>query len=52
MQKAELRKQYIQKRKALSSDEAFLLSERIFQHFVHYFDPKETEKVHIFLPIL
>ncbi|ASE63644.1 5-formyltetrahydrofolate cyclo-ligase [Chryseobacterium indologenes] len=52
MQKAELRKQYIQKRKALSSDEAFLLSERIFQNFVHYFDPKETEKVHIFLPIL
>ncbi|WP_276877442.1 5-formyltetrahydrofolate cyclo-ligase [Chryseobacterium joostei] len=52
MLKAELRKKYIQKRKALSSDEAFFLSERIFKNFIHYFNPKEGEKVHVFIPIL
>ncbi|SIS34004.1 5-formyltetrahydrofolate cyclo-ligase [Chryseobacterium joostei] len=52
MLKAELRKKYIQKRKALSSDEAFLLSEKIFENFIHYFNPKEGEKVHVFIPIL
>ncbi len=52
MLKAELRKKYMQKRKALSSDEAFLLSEKIFKNFIHCFKPKETEKVHIFIPIL
>ncbi len=51
MLKAELRKRYTQKRKALSVDEAFLLSEKIFENFIHYFDPKEGEKVHIFIPI-
>lgn len=51
MLKAELRKEYIQKRKALSSDEAFLLSEKIFNNFMRHFNPKEREKVHIFLPI-
>ncbi|MCE3077116.1 5-formyltetrahydrofolate cyclo-ligase [Chryseobacterium gwangjuense] len=52
MLKAELRKKYMQKRKALSTDEAFLLSEKIFEHFITYFKPKEGEKVHIFIPIL
>lgn len=52
MLKAELRKKYIQKRKALSPDEAFLLSEKIFENFIHYFNPKESEKVHVFIPIL
>jgi 5-formyltetrahydrofolate cyclo-ligase len=52
MLKAELRKEYIQKRKALSRDEAFLLSEKIFKNFIHYFHPKEGDKVHVFLPIL
>jgi 5-formyltetrahydrofolate cyclo-ligase len=52
MLKAELRKKYIQKRKALSTDEAFLLSEKVFGNFINYFNPKEGEKVHVFIPIL
>jgi 5-formyltetrahydrofolate cyclo-ligase len=52
MLKAELRKKYTQKRKALSTDEAFLLSEKIFENFIHYFNPQEGEKVHVFIPIL
>lgn len=51
MLKAELRKKYIQKRKALSSDEAFLLSEKIFENFITYFKPHTGQKVHIFVPI-
>lgn len=51
MLKAELRKKYMQKRKALSRDEAFLLSEKIFQHFITYFKPRTGQKVHIFIPI-
>nr|WP_315034976.1 5-formyltetrahydrofolate cyclo-ligase [uncultured Chryseobacterium sp.] len=52
MLKAELRKKYIQQRKALSPDEAFLLSERIFNNFINFFNPQEGEKIHIFIPIL
>ncbi|KIC65029.1 5-formyltetrahydrofolate cyclo-ligase [Chryseobacterium taiwanense] len=52
MLKAELRKKYTQKRKALSTDEAFLLSEKVFENFIAYFNPKEGEKVHVFIPIL
>lgn len=51
MQKAELRKIYLQKRKTLSNDEVFLLSDKIFEKFIHYFKPKKGDKVHIFLPI-
>ncbi|WP_449399728.1 5-formyltetrahydrofolate cyclo-ligase [Chryseobacterium wanjuense] len=42
----------MQKRKALSTDKAFLLSENIFENFINYFQPKEGEKVHVFIPIL
>jgi len=52
MLKAELRKKYMQKRKALSIDEAFLLSEKIFENFIDYFKPKAGEKAHVFIPIL
>ncbi|MCW3162113.1 5-formyltetrahydrofolate cyclo-ligase [Chryseobacterium oryctis] len=52
MLKAELRKKYILKRKALSTDEAFLLSEKIFENFINYFKLEEGMKIHIFLPIL
>lgn len=52
MLKAELRKKYMQKRKALSTDEAFLLSQDIFENFITYFKPREGEKVHVFIPIL
>ncbi|KMQ68181.1 5-formyltetrahydrofolate cyclo-ligase [Chryseobacterium sp. FH2] len=52
MLKAELRKKYMQKRKALSSDEAFSLSEKIFENFINYFKLKDGDKAHIFLPIL
>ncbi|MBL1222067.1 5-formyltetrahydrofolate cyclo-ligase [Chryseobacterium sp. L7] len=51
MLKAELRKKYMQKRKALSSDEAFLLSEKILDHFLDYFKPEKGQKVHVFIPI-
>lgn len=51
MLKAELRKKYMQKRKALSIDEAFLLSEKIFKNFIEYFKPSQNQKVHIFIPI-
>ncbi len=51
MLKAELRKKYTQKRKALSRDEAFLLSGKIFENFIQYFKPEESEKVHVFIPI-
>jgi 5-formyltetrahydrofolate cyclo-ligase len=40
----------MQKRKALSSDEAFLLSERFLKISLITFKP-QTEKVHIFIPI-
>jgi len=51
MLKAELRKKYMQKRKALSSDEAFLLSEKIFKNFIDYFKPTAGQKIHVFVPI-
>ncbi|WP_288243519.1 5-formyltetrahydrofolate cyclo-ligase [uncultured Chryseobacterium sp.] len=51
MLKAELRKKYMQKRKALSIDEAFLLSEKIFKNFIKYFKPSQNHKIHIFIPI-
>jgi len=51
MLKAELRKKYMQKRKALSRDEAFLLSEKIFTRFLIFFKPYAGQKVHVFIPI-
>ncbi|WP_336716743.1 5-formyltetrahydrofolate cyclo-ligase [Chryseobacterium mucoviscidosis] len=51
MLKAELRKKYMQKRKALSIDEAFLLSEKIFKNFIESFKPFQNQKIHIFIPI-
>jgi len=51
MLKTELRKEYMQKRKALSTDEAFLLSEKILANFLAYFKPERGQKVHIFMPI-
>ncbi len=51
MLKAELRKKYTQKRKALSTDEAFALSEKIFKNFIDYFKPVTGQKVHVFIPI-
>ncbi|WP_306460095.1 5-formyltetrahydrofolate cyclo-ligase [Flavobacterium sp. B17] len=41
----------MQKRKALSDDEAFLLSQKVFKNFVDYFKPVSGDKVHIFIPI-
>jgi len=51
MLKAELRKKYLQKRKALSNDEVFLLSEKIFENFIDYFKPLSGQKIHVFIPI-
>ncbi|WP_335338437.1 5-formyltetrahydrofolate cyclo-ligase [Chryseobacterium sp. IHB B 17019] len=42
----------MQKRKALSSDEAFLLSEKVFKNFIEYFKPFSGQNVHIFIPII
>lgn len=51
MKKAELRKLYQQKRKTLSSDEVFLLSEQISEQFVQFFKPKKNQKIHLFITI-
>ncbi|SHG42536.1 5-formyltetrahydrofolate cyclo-ligase [Chryseobacterium sp. OV279] len=51
MLKAELRKRYMQKRRALSIDEAFLLSQKILGNFLDYFKPEKGQKVHVFIPI-
>lgn len=51
MLKADLRKKYMQKRKALSTDGAFFLSERILENLIKYFKPSIGQKIHIFLPI-
>ncbi|SUX46875.1 5-formyltetrahydrofolate cyclo-ligase [Chryseobacterium indoltheticum] len=51
MKKSEIRKIYREKRKNLSQDEVFLLSERIFENFINFFKPVSNQKVHIFIPI-
>lgn len=51
MKKSEIRKIYLEKRKNLSQDEVFLLSERIFENFINFFKPVLNQKVHIFVPI-
>lgn len=51
MLKSELRKIYKEKRKALSDDEVFLLSQKIFENFISYFKPVSGQKIHLFLPI-
>lgn len=51
MLKSEIRNLYLQKRKALSSDEVFLLSENIFKNFINHFKPVEGQKIHLFIPI-
>lgn len=51
MKKSELRKIFLEKRKNLSQDEVFFLSEKIFTNFINYFKPISEQKVHIFIPI-
>lgn len=51
MTKSELRKKYIEKRNALSSDEVISFSQKIFQNFVAAFLPKADQNIHIFLSI-
>lgn len=51
MKKSELRKIYLEKRKNLSQDEVFFLSEKIFTNFINYFKPISEQKVHVFIPI-
>lgn len=51
MRKAELRNRYKQKRLALSSDEAIILSHQIFQQFKAYFSLKSVEAVHVFITL-
>ena len=51
MQKSELRKIYLEKRKSLSRNEVMLLSINIFENFASTFLPKEGQNVHLFLSI-
>lgn len=51
MLKSEIRKIYLEKRKALSKDEVQELSKEIFDQFTFYFKPSENQLVHLFLPI-
>ncbi|MDQ8142169.1 5-formyltetrahydrofolate cyclo-ligase [Chryseobacterium sp. CFS15] len=51
MKKSEIRKIYLEKRKNLSQDVVFLLSERIFENFINFFKPVSNQRVHIFIPI-
>ena len=52
MQKAELRKQMLQKRRALPAEEVQLHSQRIADLFFQYFPLQKGQTVHVFLPIL
>lgn len=51
MTKAEIRKKYLAKRKALSQEEIETLSKMIFQTFVKYFKPSANQKIHCFFPL-
>lgn len=52
MQKAELRKQMLQRRRALAAEEVELRSRRIRELFFQHFPLQEGQTVHLFLPIL
>lgn len=51
MKKSELRKKYLAKRKSLTANEIFQLSNEIFKNFVDYFKLSSGQKIHIFIPI-
>lgn len=51
MQKAEIRKRYLEKKESLTQSEIHSLSESIFNNFISEFDLKENQKVHCFLSI-
>ncbi|WP_262150774.1 5-formyltetrahydrofolate cyclo-ligase [Chryseobacterium foetidum] len=51
MQKSELRKIYLDKRKSLSEKYIFKYSNDIFENFINHFKPLPNQKIHIFIPI-
>ncbi|KQT15469.1 5-formyltetrahydrofolate cyclo-ligase [Chryseobacterium sp. Leaf404] len=51
MEKNELRKRYLEKRKSLYEKEIFQLSKDIFKNFINHFKPLPNQKIHIFIPI-
>lgn len=51
MEKSEIRKRYLEKRKSMSKDEVLSLSEKIFENFINYFKPLSGQRIHIFIPI-
>ena len=51
MNKSEIRKLYLAKRKALPIDELMRMSEEIFHNFIAEFKPFANQKVHCFLSI-
>ena len=52
MKKSELRKQYLHKRKAISTEEMAIKSQQITDLFFQNFDLLEVKHLHIFLPII
>lgn len=52
MKKSELRKQYLSKRKANSTEEMTFMSQQITDLFFQNFDLLEVKYLHIFLPII
>lgn len=51
MNKAELRKTFLQKRQSLTEKEVEHLSEQICQQFFNHFPLQEVKHLHVFLPI-
>ena len=52
MKKSELRKQYLSKRKAISTEEMAIKSQQITDLFFQNFELSEIKYLHIFLPII
>jgi 5-formyltetrahydrofolate cyclo-ligase len=52
MNKAALRKIYLEKRKALSAEECLAFSERLTANFFKQYHPKDFPVIHVYLPIL
>ena len=51
LSKAELRKIYLERRKALSDTEVALLSDKIIKNIMKYFDWEKIQNIHTFLPM-
>ena len=52
MNKRELRRLFLEKRKSLSDDEARAVSRQLAGRFVHTFNPQPGQCLHVYLPLL